>query len=293
MSGDNRNSTMWLAIFSFVLLGMITFFGVAPAPAQDAYRSNVPGVVTPDAKPQSRDLSIVIMRAFADVYQRRGRPKLVVFWNRELSDRVGSGWSEETVENRQLQNEDVTSSTTTQASDEQMTLEESMSTGQETATSRTKSEAIDYGARQGLAESSDWKLSEGFRSAMLAVNVVLIDRAALMRLTGKDATGERPNRQAIEAQAVAAGGDYLLELLLDKDPASPTGMVFRVEVLDVRSGQLLASTLTHGMPPLHGNAARYVATSSGFEMAPSPKLMLNDIGHQVALDVMRELTAIW
>ena len=70
--------------------------------------------------------------------------------------------------------------------------------------------------------------------------------------------------------------------------ASATGYSYRVTAKDVATGRVVTSFTTRAIPA--HKPQQYYANERGFTAGPMP---VQDIGVQLALEVMGNLTAVW
>lgn len=212
--------------------------------------------------------------AFAAAYARAGRPRVALWWNRGLSDRVAS-------ETREVQR------ITAQANREGTWAGITASRGTEVARESER--------RSTLAERDLFQVETEFTRRLLDAGVQVVDRATIVRLAaGKDAQAPAPqNTQALEMAALAGHADLFLEVLLSADPAAPLGWGFRTNLKAVKSGQVLGTAYLDAMPELPpAGRGTYVARAGGYDLVPAPpaKVTVQAIGDALALQTMQELT---
>jgi hypothetical protein len=242
-----------------------------PVGASAQYRDGQPATMARPAAPV--DPSIGVSARFRTSYARAGSPRIVVFWNRTFDDEVASRYQDRTVSAE-------TESITRTAGGE---IRKRMS---DTASG---TERVGAAARAGIgSESVDWQVEQAFTAALVQSGARLVDRGMAMRLTGAAlGAGERSNIQELETRALSKSADLLIEVLQSNDPRAPNGIVFRVNVRDLRSARQLASVMTSGQPPQPRMG--YVAGPNGFVRATAPEPSPSDIGAQVAVTLMSSL----
>lgn len=256
----------------------------APAIAQGPYRQGVPDVLTPPPPPPSR--LTVAAGEFRARYARAGSPRIILFWNRVLSDEVQSQYA-----NR------VSAMTTSQSGviGGRVGYSGYAAAGANVNTfdAAATRERVREGERDSMAESADWKVETAFNRAFIDNGARFVDRAVAMRNTARGRRlGTDPNVQEIETSALVGKADLLMEVLQTPDPDSPVGYSFRAEVKDVRTGRILATVVNDGSNIRNG-PGRFVATSSGFQREAPREISLQDIGRALAADLMGALSSRW
>jgi hypothetical protein len=243
---------------------------VVAAGAASAQTATTPWVLdrsSTAAMGDSRKAQEVVER-FGSVYAKAGRPRIALFWNRDLSDRL--------------------------ANDQREALRVQGSTygdGFSLAATRGTETDREPARRTSLTERDLWQVETEFTRRLLDAGVVLIDRATIMRLTA--GSGSTANAQAIEMAALVGKADLFLEVLLTADPSAPLGWGFRSNLKDVKSGRVVGSQYLAAMPELPPPAAAsYRARPGGYERveAEPAKVTVRAIGETLALDSMQELT---
>ena len=162
---------------------------------------------------------------FAGAYARNGKPRLALFWNRHLSDTLNEWYSDTRAVTR-------VEGGSTMSGD--ITLNQTNSEQVATAIERR---AVDS-RRPPLSESFEWEFQDAFLAPFLEAGATVLDRAAILRLTGVDmATG---NERTVETRALQGKADYLLEILVAANTQSTTGYELRARILDVTTGAIVA-----------------------------------------------------
>lgn len=206
---------------------------------------------------------------FAGAYGKAGRPRIALFWNRELSDRLADT-QRETLRVHGVGRPGAFSVTASQ--------------GAETVAAPQRSTT--------LSERDLWQVETEFNRKLLDAGVVLVDRATIMRLTAGAAGQPAANAQAIEMSALVGKADLFLEVLLAADASAPLGWGFRSNLKEVRSGRILGTQYLAAMPELPpAGAPSYRARNGGYDRveAEPAKVTVRAIGETLALDSMREL----
>lgn len=212
-----------------------------------------------------------VVDAFSSAYARAGKPRVALFWNRELDDRLARG-------TRDVVRAEV------DASRDGRSVTASVSRGTE-----TDGEAL---RRTTLSERDLWLVEAEFVRVFLEAGTTVVDRAAIMRLAAARERGSA-DAQGVEMAALKGHADLFLEVLLTGDPSAPLGWGFRCNLKEVKSGRLVSTQYLTALPTLPApGAASFRARDGGYERvaAPPPRVTVRDIGVTLALDAMRELT---
>lgn len=212
-----------------------------------------------------------VVEAFSSAYVRAGKPRVALFWNRELNDRLSRG-------TREVLRAEV------DASRDGRSLTASVSRGTETEGDTLR--------RTTLDERDLWLVEAEFVRVFLEAGTTVVDRAAIMRLAAARDRGSA-DAQQVEMAALKGHADLFLEVLLTGDPSAPLGWGFRCNLKDVKSGRLVSTQYLTALPSLPApGAASFRARDGGYERvaAPPPRITVRDVGVTLALDAMRELT---
>ena len=256
------------------------------ADAQE-YRQGMPDVLrAPPPPPGAGQANAASVNAFRAAYARRKSPRMVIFWNRQLTDTLSSSYEEWA----RVSLVDGRYSDTTEYSDGATTIS-ARAAEAEVRTGRTAAPAD--GARGvGLPERADWRAAQGFNRTMLAGGARLIDRTLIMRSTALGKGVDRGDAQSVEMSALMGKADLLVEVLQTPDASAPSGYSFRADVKDIRSGALLATVVTQGNPPPAG-PGRWVAGANGYQRERPLPPSIDQVGARVAAEVMQALVANW
>lgn len=271
-----------------VVVGAIAACQSMAAEAQ--YRAEVPGVLPPAAQPPSPHE--VVGSAFRDSYIRRGSPRVALFWNRSFDDEVSSAYEDRTR---------ITSRRTNTKTGFEEASQSDLGSVSNVEENEFESGTIDIvsgskraeRARPSLVERSDWRLEQAFQRELAANGIRFVDRGLAMRKVALEATRvDVRNVQEVEATAVAASADLILEVLQTNDAGAAIGLSFRIDVKDFASSTVVASVISAGRPMSTG-PGRFVATSRGFKREGPPPLSLEAVGKQLALETMAALADSW
>jgi hypothetical protein len=251
------------------------------------YRDNMPEVLNaPPRANAAAQSNAATTSAFRSAYARRKSPRMVVFWNRQLTDSLSTSyeqWSRFTLaDGRMVDKTYYDDGSTTVAG---RGVEAELRSGRTAATA-------DGARTDGLPERADWKAAQGFNRTMLAGGARLIDRTLIMRSTALGKGIDRGDAQSVEMSALIGKADLLVEVLQTPDDGAPSGYTFRVDVKDIRSGTLLATVVTQGVPPSNG-PGRGVAGPNGYQRERPLPPGVEQVGARVAAEVMQALVANW
>lgn len=241
---------------------------------------------------------------FAAAYARNGKPKLALFWNRQLSDTLNEWYSDTRVVSRTQENSTMSG---------EMTLNQSGSAENSTAIERRVTDP----RRAQTGESFEWEFQEGFLAPFLEAGVTVLDRAAIVRMTGIDMAGA--GERSVEIRALQGKADYLMEILVAANQRSSVGFELRARILDVKTGAIVAMVNSKSLKewnpekPMLATAQGFVdpndqddedenfgplgenkfrATASGFQKRRKPP-KLPKIAQNLAYNTMNGLMRQW
>jgi len=277
-------------------LGGVTLMGAvlftALGHAQPVYRDGVPDVLQPSAAGGEATIT-----RFRMAYEARQHPRVIVFWNRMLSDQITADRRADLriTDNRvfgarAVQDPGGDPNGWPSASERQGGGSRSidMSIGERVTAPLP---------RPGLAESQDWGVESAFVETFLEAGTHLVDRNAAMQLIAasrkhQDAEPrEQPDAQEIETAALVDKADLLMEVLQTPDPTGPLGFRFRVNMKETRTGRIVASVMWP-TEPLQEMPGEWVAGPNGFEKVVR-ETTLRTIGRQLADETMQALMTGW
>jgi len=259
----------------------------AAGSAAQEYRQGMPEVMkAPPPPPSAGQINAASASAFRSSYARRKSPRMVIFWNRQLTDSLSTSyeeWARYTLaDGRVIDKTEYYDGSTTVAG---RGVEAEYRSGRTAATA-------DGARATGLAERADWRAAQGFNRTMLSGGARLIDRTLIMRSTALNKGIDRGDAQSVEMSALMGKAELLVEVLQTPDDGAPSGFTFRVDVKDIRSGTLLATVVTQGNPPSPG-PGRWVAGPNGYQRERPLPPSIDQVGARVAAEVMQALTANW
>lgn len=237
--------------------------------------------------PPAEDPNRARLARFAAAYARARSPRVVVFWNRELTDDLESD------------REDVTTFASSSRFDNRAHGVEyatrradhtRVSSSAESSTEgeiRSTSRRVDEGRRASPHdEVVDFDMERGFSDALASGGVRLIDRTAILR--SKAVQVGTTNVQTAEALALGDKAELLLEVVPMAGP-DEAGTQYRIVARDIASGRIMAQVRSGGRIPI--GKMPYVAGERGFVRAsPRPPSPL-ERGRQMAMDVMAALSS--
>lgn len=250
------------------------------------YRSDLPPVLAPESTIDHAATTQAQRAAFRAAYQRAGRPRVVIFWNRELEDELVDIRSERV---------DIQAA--------------GVQTGPAGVgvIAATRQQRLDNPAQRGGLSSTLAPLEAAFVQVLAETGVRLVDRATALRLqhaqrrqAGKPVDDSRAN----EIDAISGRADVLLEVMVVRAGAQPDAVELKLLAKDTRSGELLFALSSDGRPkasqamawrpgatgfeavPANSTSTRFVAGAAGFEREAPPRRTLHEVGEQLAVELM-------
>jgi hypothetical protein len=267
--------------------------GTVPPPvpaAPPAVSPRETGVSMPPPPPDFQETVAAVIGRFEPSYVSKGSPRLALYWNRQLSDRL-SQWD---------------SQDRTLTTDRRVAITQGPDAGpgkaggrefQESETANVTQRMGAEARRAGPDEPWQWEFQSGFLDPFMRAGARIIDRTAILRLTAARASNSlgRPqilDSQPIEMDALLGHAELFVEILLSPSARAPGGQEFVAVVKDVKSGQVLAHVNSRNAAyPLDATRS-WVATSRGFEPHDTPP-PLHDVASNLAINVMDALTKFW
>lgn len=203
--------------------------------------------------------------SFARWNTQSGRPRFVVYWERELTSDIDLPDGDAL----DIHERDVGKGTLT------------------TLVVRKRDAPVPTMRAPRIPEREAWQIETSFTDAMARAGARLVDRATAIRL--RNLTDKEARTQALEMSALSEHADVLCELLPTHDARALMGFGFRVSCKDVRTGAVLASTYATG-----GSARRESdrPTVSGWVPPERPDTAHRNpvrVGRQLAQTLMAEL----
>lgn len=281
----------------------------APQPPQQAGSTVTPFPSTPvqrDAAFAARDQ---VVRDFSASYQKAKKPKIAIFWNRELTDALDEWYGT----SRVVISQSGQGSLSGNFGSNDLNLNGSGNS--QTSIEQQKRTGSDQ--RPQFSETREWQFQDGFLGPFLRAGAYVVDRAAIVRLTGINAGGM--NGKAIETQAISGMADILIEVLVANQGQSRTGYELRARVLETKTGRILGYVNSRGLREWNekpdaiatnrgfilpdddeeddtfgptGGQQNYRATSQGFKATRKPP-KLDVVAQNLAYNVMDSLMGQW
>lgn len=225
------------------------------------YRSGQPPVLTPAPKADPNGGNKAAAANFRQWNGASGRPTILIFWSRSLSDDAASGF------------EDYFTQVIAD-------LPAGILTSQVSGSRPTES-GRDQRINRALSEA----LQGSFMTTFLDNGAEILDRNALIRKVSVGRSKvDRFDKQNLETMALENNVKYLVEIVPDRKPASPTRLTFLVKITYLPTSAVRAQFASDGSPP--PGATRNVAGSYGFEKRTENTITVENIGAQIAYEVM-------
>lgn len=251
--------------------------GAALAPpswAEQAYER--PGqlpVMEPAAQPAESEAHWDNLRK---ALARAKNPRIALYWNRALSDRVTTDYDTITAGRAAA----VATSAPGVA-----TLDVAAAKVEGTRANRDSD-------RAALIESEEFRLEGAFKEALLKSGMKLVDRNMLLRKAGLEVNSDKPNVQKLEMQALRKDAEYLLEVLTSVDASRTDVAQFRVSLKDLRTGTSVVEFATEARLP--EAEPQWVATNRGFEKQSTAEPdKAEDRGRQLGRELADRLARTW
>jgi hypothetical protein len=299
---------------SFLGLALCLAAGAAQAQAVPPYvpeqtvtpsqtREGVPETLKAPATASDPAVQGEAIGRFRAAYSARKSPRIAIFWNRALTDDVEAAKLHVDSEVRAAARGGQVSTSATGGSSTNVQpygygqlVQKSAGANAETsfgsagvATRDRVSADVQqgFGARAAvMGEQDSWHFQDAFSDPFIKAGAKLVDRNTMIRIAGETA-----DKQRAESAALAGLADLFIEVLVSVDPTSPSGYVFRATAKDVKTGQIVAETISDGAVPESG-ATEYVATDHGFVARPSRTAGAAN-GTTVAIALMDRLSQAW
>lgn len=218
--------------------------------------------------------------AFTTAYAARQSPRIMVYFNRELSAEVQE-W----------------------VASERIAIEgQSRTTKGGETTDRAGGVTISHqvansdGGRVGPGERWMWEFEQAVAELLLDARVNLIDRAVVMRrqaASGQEMLGNaQTSSRTLEMQALDQYADLLLEVWVVRAADSPVGYEFRAQVKDLKDGRLVTTVTTYGEGTGKEPRRVYVASATGYQ-AYEELPTVTDAAQALTATLMESLTKRW
>lgn len=244
----------------------------ADAPTQP--HEAMPMLVEPADAAAGQNAQQKLREDFTRAYLKESSPRIAVWFNRELSDRVEEWVTPVRAKGALINNKGEV---------QQLEASVQLRDGNDTA-------------REAGNEDWAWAFEDGFDRPFLDQGVKLVDRAMILRIVAA-ADGSDPDKtkalKKIEVDALRGHADLMIELLIKRAPRSKSGYNYRAKVVNVNSGRVLALV---NAPDLEANVSKtgFEATDKGYERKqPGTAPAVQDVAGQLADEVMRRLLGTW
>lgn len=254
------------------LLVMAMAAPCSAALAQDVgangYRTGMPDVAAPPRPYDPQSGNRMAAAAFQRWYAAKGRPTILVFWNRELSEESVSRYTL-SAENR--------------------------GSGSVGAGGYSYENSAQVGIRRqsgGLATDLtgvEMQRVEGaFMSEILHAGGRVLDRNALLRkISTRVKPQTRDDVQYLETLALQQGVTYLVEVVPNESDNGTTDLAMAVKIKHLPTSSLVGQFVTSATPP--SGPTHYEARGTRYVPLTDSHITPETIGRQLATDVMREL----
>lgn len=222
---------------------------------------------------------------FTNSYNMANMPRMVIFFNHELSDNVTS-WHVDSV--------------TSVSYGRSSSIRDRSYNGRLSDSDLEDNRNIDVYRQQNIAGSSSRRnalreyevldIYEGFQSPMLDSGVNLVSRELIIRKnSAENHSVDRglANLKRIEMQSIQEFADVLIELLIIPNRESAKGIVIRAHAKDLKTGNILASVSSTNAQEVVRTRDYYVATDgAGFQKKEADFFTL---GNATAILLMHNL----
>lgn len=228
------------------------------------YRGGLPPVLDPDINVSPLAAQASADR-FAKWYADQGRPRFMVYWERELSDEID------------------------QPTQDKLHVHDTpVGTGSLTTIVVEKGKEVSKPVRWArIGERDAWQIEAAFTDALMEAGAHFVDRAAAIRL--QNLSEKEAREQSLEMQALSEKADVLCEILATPDVDALLGYAFRLTCRNTHSGAVLARTYSLG-----GTSRRLTdrPTVSGWRPPDNPVRTSERpalVGRRLAADLMAVL----
>ncbi len=239
-------------------------------------------------------------RKFGAAYSRSGRPRIVIYWNRVLSDDIEQRKESSIRRVESHRTRDVASSESTAGAAGAMTVDEVRGSASREVELIGTTRTIDTGKREvQLDTGKEWALQSGLMTNLRNAGARLVDRAMILRnshlkhaVTDENADGHKATDVLrTEGNALHGYADILLEIEMVPDTRSPAGLGFKVTARRISNGVNVMTYYSQAVPPQGIPDERYKATAGGFQKiqgeVPAPTLA--QVADQLSAEVLEQL----
>lgn len=258
---------------------------VPPPPSAQRGDAGLPGETGMMAQPmrgEAVDVNAVVRR-FGAAYAAQESPRVIVYFNRELSADVREWVSAERV------------AVEAESRERRSGPEGDSSTDRRGGAAISRQYATPDGGRVGPGELWMWEFEQAVSDMLLDARVTLVDRALAMRRQGAGADaviGNPGSARALEMEALASHADLLVEVWVARSADSPVGYEFRAQVKEIATGRLVTMVTTWGEGLATDAPRQVVASSSGYQFVDEVPTVA-DAAQALGVELMESLTRRW
>lgn len=262
-------------------------------PVLEPVKPAAPKVQTPTESLQQAS------QAFKSAYDKKGRPRIVVFWNRVLSDDIEQRKEQSVKLKENVRTRNAASSEMTVGEAGAMTIDEARSNAMHEVELVGTTRTVDNGRREAAVDRrQDWMLQSGFLTNLRKAGAKLVDRTMILRNTHLDTAKEKSDKGAevvdvlrTEGKALRGYADILLEVEMVPDAQSPVGTGFKVTARRIEDGSDVVTYYTQALPPREKLASRYKATANGYAKVQEPArpFTTTQVADQFSAEVLVQL----
>jgi len=202
-----------------------------------------------------------LTRAFASSYQRSGRPRLALYWNRQLTDTLDEWYGTTRIVVSNQHDAQMSGNVNSPALSGSADL--NVSGSSQTTIEAQRRVRDPNSSRLQPSEAWEWQFQDGFLAPFLAAGAIVVDRATIVRIAGAEAKGS--TAPTIEAKALQGLADFLMEILVSPQSQSTLGYELRARVIEVKTGRIVAYVNSRALKEWNP-AKEAVATNRGFEL---------------------------
>ena len=248
-------------------------------------------VLEPALRPEMSVPDVAV--PFAQLYRKAGSPRIVLLWNRSLSDQSRQVTQERTVTRESGTSAHNRTEKSTRGSAGDMTIRDDDGKFNRSRVETKMNVGIGEPTRSIRLEERDSVMVErSFVSEMNRGGVSFVDRALAMRAPAASKHRGGGDQQLIETDAILGFADLLMEVIWVEDKAAPAGYAFDVRTKSLRTGQEVSSVYTRGQViAREARDGKWVAGKDGyvFVRPATPEPTPADVGAAISRDVMMTL----
>lgn len=233
----------------------------------------------------------ILKKNFKLAHNRAGRPKLAVFWNRQLDDQLSQWYT----------------------ASRNISTHDNWYKGKGFTASQTRLDVeTRFDDRPQPNELAGFEFDSGFTRTLLSSGVDIVDRASIMRLTHskeKEAADKIvvADYQQIEIDALKDYADIVAEVLYAQENNKTGVPIFLITIKKVSDGRIITKFRSRPTQFEQQYEEKWVTTENGYEKQRVPivdeeapyladgieKGSLEYLGWSVALQTMDALTDYW